>query len=93
MVSEILKKTKRTLGSRSGGAEADGLSGKFSGEAASGPKPYWNQWFPGAPGPEISSSAARLKEFRDPGTVLNLPHLNTSGNTHGESIMIDLARA
>jgi hypothetical protein len=46
-----LKKTKRTLGSRSGGAEADGLSGKFSGEAASGPKPYWNQWFPVCSGP------------------------------------------
>jgi len=46
-----------------------------------------------APGPEIRFSAARLKEFRDPGTVLNLPHLNTSGNTHGESIMIDLVHA
>jgi hypothetical protein len=51
MVSEILKKTKRALGSRSGGAEAGGLSGKFSGEAASEPKPYWNQWFPVYSGP------------------------------------------
>jgi hypothetical protein len=93
MVSEILKQTKATLGSRSGGAEVDGSSGKFSGEAASDQNRTGISGFRRAPGPKIRSSAARLKEFRDPGTILNLPHLNTSGNTHGESIMIDLDRA
>jgi hypothetical protein len=51
MVSEILKKTKSAFGLPIRGAEAGGLSGKFSGEAASGPKPYWNQWFPVCSGP------------------------------------------
>jgi hypothetical protein len=93
MVSEILKKTKSALGSRSAVQKRAAFPENFPAKPLLDQNRTGISGFRCAPGPEIRSSAARRKEFRDPGTILNLPHLNTSGNTHGESIMIDLAQA
>jgi hypothetical protein len=86
------EKDKTTSGSRPGSAEAGGLPENFPA------KPFPNQnrtgisGFRRGPPPKIRPAAARLTEFPDAETILNLPHLSTSGNTHGESIMIDLVQ-
>jgi hypothetical protein len=67
--------------------------GEFSDGVGSVPKPHWNQWFPAFSGIQNPPDLAAKPAIFGPRTWLNLPHPDTSGNRHGESIMIDLAHA
>ena len=89
MVSEFLRMTSAPDPE----THIDGCSRKTSVEIRLEQKAYWNQWLPAYP--ELLKFAPPLdgRTKSRPREGMNLPHLDRSSNTHGESIMIDLVHA